>query len=210
MHGPVDWTVVRPRGSVHGTVFCLHGYEANHRFAFNDVHVPQAAHQVGLQVAVAAVDGGADSYWHKRSDGTDALAMLLGDFVPLVRGLVGDLPQALMGWSMGGYGALLAAERARAKFVAVAPASPAIWLTPAATAPGAFDSPADFYANDISDDLGSLRGMAIARAAGPAIPSIWLPAPLSVEWTIPTRPSSDPVPMTRRIGPVPHPTSFGR
>ena len=76
----------------------------------------------------------------------------------------------LMGWSMGGYGALLAAERARAQFVAVAPASPAIWLTPGATAPGAFDSPADFYANDIFDDLGPLRGMAIAVACGTSDP----------------------------------------
>lgn len=170
MHGPVGWSVVKPRGSLHGTIFCLHGYEANHRFAFDDVHVPEAAHQVGLQVAVAAVDGGADSYWHKRSDGTDALAMLLDEFVPLVRGMVGKLPQALMGWSMGGYGALLAAERARAQFAAVAPASPAIWLTPGATAPGAFDSPADFYANDISDDLGHLRGMTIAVACGTSDP----------------------------------------
>jgi S-formylglutathione hydrolase FrmB len=96
--------------------------------------------------------------------------MLLDEFVPLVRGMVGKLPQALMGWSMGGYGALLAAERARAQFAAVAPASPAIWLTPGATAPGAFDSPADFYANDISDDLGHLRGMTIAVACGTSDP----------------------------------------
>jgi alpha-beta hydrolase superfamily lysophospholipase len=170
MHEPVGWTVVRPRGLLHGIVFCLHGYEANHRFAFDDVRVPTAAHQVGLQVAVAAVDGGADSYWHKRSDGTDSLAMLLDEFVPLVRGMVGKLPQALMGWSMGGYGALLAAERAPAKFVAVAPASPAIWLSPGATAPGAFDSPADFDANDIFDDLDALRRMAIAVACGTSDP----------------------------------------
>jgi S-formylglutathione hydrolase FrmB len=170
MHAPVGWTVVRPRGSLHGTIFCLHGYGDNHRFAFDDVHVPEAAHQVGLRVAVAAVDGGVDSYWHKRSDGNDALAMLLDEFVPLVRGMVGKLPQALMGWSMGGYGALLAAERARAQFVAVAPASPAIWLTPGATAPGAFDSPADFYANDVFDDLGPLRGMAVAVACGTSDP----------------------------------------
>jgi pimeloyl-ACP methyl ester carboxylesterase len=170
MHGPVGWTVVKPRGSLHGTVFCLHGYEATHRFAFDDVHVPEAAHQVGLQVAVAAVDGGADSYWHKRSDGTDALAMLLDEFVPLVQRMVGHLPQALMGWSMGGYGALLAAERARTQFAAVAPASPAIWLTPGTTAPGAFDSPADFYANDIFDDLGPLREMAVAVACGTSDP----------------------------------------
>lgn len=88
----------------------------------------------------------------------------------MVRGMVGDLPQALMGWSMGGYGALLAAERARKGFVAVAPASPAIWLTPGATAPGAFDGPADFYANDVFQDLSTLSGMAVAVACGTSDP----------------------------------------
>jgi S-formylglutathione hydrolase FrmB len=96
--------------------------------------------------------------------------MLLEEFVPMVRTMVGDLPQALMGWSMGGYGAFLAAERARNHFVAVAPASPAIWLTPGATAPGAFDSPADFYANDVLNDLSALSGMVIAVACGTSDP----------------------------------------
>lgn len=148
------------------TIFCLHGYHSNHRFAFDAVHVPDAAASVGLRVAVAGVDGGADSYWHRRRNGTDALAMLLEEFVPRVRSMVGDLPQALMGWSMGGYGALLAAERAHGQFEAVAPASPAIWLSPGATAPGALDGPADFYANDVFSDLHVLNGMGVAVACG--------------------------------------------
>lgn len=172
MKGPVNWTVWRPpgKGALQGVIFCLHGYQADHRFAFDSVQVPEAATRVGLRVAVAGVDGGADSYWHRRADGTDALAMLLEEFVPLVQGMVGLLPQALMGWSMGGYGALLAAERARSRFVAVAPASPALWLTPGGTAPGAFDSLADFYANDVFSDLNVLRGMAVAVACGTSDP----------------------------------------
>lgn len=172
MNGPVGWTVSHPPGSqpLEATIFCLHGYHNNHRFAFDAVHVPDAAAFVGLRVAVAAVDGGADSYWHARIDGTDALAMLLEEFVPRVRGMVGDLPQALMGWSMGGYGALLAAERARSQFVAVAPASPAIWLEPRNAAPGAFDSPTEFYANDIFTNLDVLRGMGVAVACGTGDP----------------------------------------
>ena len=176
MHGPVHWTVSHPKGAepLQGTIFCLHGKGTNNgtnqRFAFDAVHVPDAAAYLGLRVAVAGVDGGADSYWHPRHNGTDALAMLLEEFVPMVRTMVGDLPQALMGWSMGGYGALLAAERARNQFVAVAPASPAIWLTPGATAPGAFDNPADFYANNVFDQLSKLTGMAIAVACGTSDP----------------------------------------
>jgi S-formylglutathione hydrolase FrmB len=103
---------------------------------------------------VAAVDGGQDSYWHRRADGTDALAMLIKEFMPLVRDKAGPLPQAIMGWSMGGYGALLAAE----------------WLAPGATAPGAFDSPADFYANDVYTGVSDLRVMKVAVFCGTADP----------------------------------------
>lgn len=176
LHRRVNWTMSRPAGGqpLQGTVFCLHGKGnndgTNQRFAFDAIHLPDAAAYVGLRLAVAGVDGGADSYWHPRQNGTNALAMLLEEFVPLIRSMVGDLPQALMGWSMGGYGALLAAERARHQFVAVAPASPAIWLTPGAAAPGAFDSPADFYANDIFNDLSALNGLAIAVACGTSDP----------------------------------------
>ena len=54
---------------------------------------------------------GRDNYWHKRANGTDAHAMLVDEFVPLLIGRLGALPFALHGYSMGGYGALLAAER---------------------------------------------------------------------------------------------------
>jgi pimeloyl-ACP methyl ester carboxylesterase len=176
MNGPVNWTVSHPAGSqsLQGIIFCLHGKGTNNgtnnRFAFDSVHVRDAAAYVGLRLAVASMDAGADSYWHPRQDGRNPLAMLLEEFVPMVRSMVGDIPKALMGWSMGGYGALLAAERARNEFVAVAPASPAIWLTPGATAPGAFDSPADFYANNVFDDLAVLSGMAVAVACGMSDP----------------------------------------
>src|SRR5258708_38946511 len=111
------------------------------------MRVPEVAASLGISVGVAAVDGGPDSYWHRRADGSDAMAMLLKEFVPLVRARVGPLPQALTGWSMGGYGALLAAERASRQFQAVSVASPALGLAPGAPPPGAFDSPADFPAN---------------------------------------------------------------
>lgn len=172
MPGPVGWALSRPAGvgPVTGLVVCLHGYHDDHHFAFDQVRVPDAAAAAGLRVAVAAVDGGADSYWHKRADGTDAQSMLLDEFVPMVRGVVGRVPAALMGWSMGGYGALLAAERDPGAFVGVAPASPALWLTPGATAPGAFDSRADFFANDVFTGADSLHAMTVAVACGTGDP----------------------------------------
>lgn len=172
MRGSVNWTVSHPAGtgSVEGIVFCLHGYTQDHRFAFDQIHLPDAAASVGLRVAVAAVEGGTDSYWHRRADGTDALSMLLYEFIPKVRAMIGDVPHALMGWSMGGYGALLAAERDPKGFVAVAPASPALWLTPGQTAPGAFDSPTDYYDNDVFTGIDALKGMTIAVACGTGDP----------------------------------------
>ena len=172
MHVCLGWTISRPASGrqPRAIVYCMHAKGGNHQMAFDSIGVPQAAASIGFDVAVAAVDGGPDSYWHKRSNGTDALAMFLHEFVPLVRDRVGELPQALMGWSMGGYGALLAAERARRQFVAVSPASPALWLTPGATAPGDFDSPADFHANDVFTGIGNLTKMTVAVWCGTSDP----------------------------------------
>ena len=122
MKAKLGWTISTPARSPLAVVFCLHGYHNDHQMAFEQLHVPQVAAELELPVVVAAVDGGADSYWHRRADGTDAHAMLMREFIPLVRAKVGPLPQALMGWSMGGYGALLAAERASGQFRAVPPA----------------------------------------------------------------------------------------
>ncbi len=178
----VGWTISVPRTTRTqrplAIVYCLHGYHNDHRMAFDQIPLPQVAAAIGLPVVIAAVDGGQDSFWHRRANGTDALAMLLKEFTPLVRDRVGPLPQAIMGWSMGGYGALLAAERTAEhtagrtvqRFHAVAPASPALWLTPGATAPGAFDSPADFYANDVFTGVNSLRTMKVAVFCGTSDP----------------------------------------
>jgi pimeloyl-ACP methyl ester carboxylesterase len=78
--------------------------------------------------------------------------MLMDDFLPLLRRRFGLDPPAVMDWSMGGYGALLAAERHPRRFRAVAVSSPAIWPTHAQQAsavPDAFDGAADFARNDV-------------------------------------------------------------
>src|SRR5947199_301181 len=55
--------------------------------------------------ALAAVDGGRDTYWHRRADGDDPQAMLLEEFLPMLtkQGLRTD-SFGVTGWSMGGYG----------------------------------------------------------------------------------------------------------
>jgi pimeloyl-ACP methyl ester carboxylesterase len=159
MPSPVKWSMSVPAGSLAGVVYCLHGHDTDHRFAFDHIHLPDFAAAGGAKVAIAAVDGGADSYWHHRADGSDPLAMLFDEFIPLVELRVGSLPRVLLGWSMGGYGALLAAETAPDRFRAVCAASPALWTSPGDSAEGAFDNADDYRRNDVyahTDRLASL------------------------------------------------------
>jgi S-formylglutathione hydrolase FrmB len=126
MPRPVGWSLSLPTGPLSGVVYCLHGHDDDHRFAFDQIHLHDVAAAAGVHIAVAAVDGGADSYWHARADGSDALTMLTDEFVPMIDARTRVSQPALLGWSMGGYGALLAAETAPTRFVVVAAASPAL------------------------------------------------------------------------------------
>jgi len=100
--------------------------------------------------AVVAVDGGG-SYWHKRASGEDAGAMVLNELIPLLDTQSLDTSRvAFMGWSMGGYGALLLGGRlGPARTAAICAVSPALWMSSGAAAPGAFDGADDFSANSV-------------------------------------------------------------
>jgi enterochelin esterase-like enzyme len=116
--------------------------------------------------AVAAVQA-SDTYWHKRAAGDDAMAMLFDEFIPFVRddlGLGG--PLAIMGWSMGGYGALRAAELRPQEFASVCGVSAALWRSYGAGVGDAFDSATDYAANDIYGDAKRLRGVPVRLDCG--------------------------------------------
>jgi enterochelin esterase-like enzyme len=120
--------------------------------------------------AVAAVEGG-ESYWHPRVNGEDRLAMLLDEFVPLCqeRYGLGEQGRAIIGWSMGGYGALLTAETRPELFTAVVAVSPAVWTSyeEMARGPGdAFDDPADFARHDVIAHAGRLAGLRVRVDCG--------------------------------------------
>jgi len=154
-------------------VVCLHGRRGNHRYAFSSIGVHEAVRAAGLPFAVAAVDGGEASYWHgPRRDGTDAGRLVREEFVPLVRERVGrpDLPVALLGWSMGGYGALLAAAREPDRFAGVAAASSALWLRPGDSAAGAFDDAEDSERHDVFELTAELASVPIRIDCGDADP----------------------------------------
>jgi enterochelin esterase-like enzyme len=109
-----------------------------------------AAHESGVApFALAAADGGG-TYWHRRADGDDPGAMLLTEVLPRLAaaGLRTDRV-GVLGWSMGGYGALLLAQRHPERVATVAVSSPAVWSTYRDAAQGAFDSAADFAANRV-------------------------------------------------------------
>lgn len=108
--------------------------------------------------AYVTVDGGRSSYYHRRTDGTDAGAMVLDELLPVLRGMgFATARIALHGFSMGGYGALLLATQRPSLVAAVAVVSPALWDRAADTPAVAFDSAADFAAHDVFTKVAVLQ-----------------------------------------------------
>jgi len=170
---PVDYAIGLPPGHAGSAAsVCLPGRGSDADWVMNGLHAVDFVAAAGLRYAVAAVDGG-QSYWHRRADGEDRMRMLISDFLPLLRSAFGLEPRAIMGWSMGGYGALLAAERHPGRFPAVAVSSAAIWQThaqQAAAVPDAFDGAADFARNDVFAGAGRLARSAVWLSCGAADP----------------------------------------
>ena len=172
MHREVGWAYSVPaKGEPRAIVISLYGKGADQFAPFDSLHLPDAAAHVGAPLSIASADGGGDNYWHKRANGTDAHAMLVDELVPLLTRRLGALPFALHGYSMGGYGALLTAERAALAhgdnfFNGVAASSPALWSAADETAPGAFDSAQDFYANDVFSGVAALRSLRVRLDCG--------------------------------------------
>jgi hypothetical protein len=120
--------------------------------------------------ALAAMDGG-NGYWHPHAT-DDPLGALLDEFVPLLaqRGLDTDRI-AVLGRSMGGYGALLAGLSR--PFAAVVAGSPAIWRSydeARAVNAGAFDSAAEWARYDVFARATELRGRRLRIDCGESDP----------------------------------------
>ena len=150
-----NWAIARPPGQTTALrpVIALHGKgsDAATGMAGGGEQGLAQAVDAGLPpFAVVAVDGGG-SYWHKRASGDDAGAMVLDELIPMLPGLGLDTSRvAFLGWSMGGYGALLLGGRLGSpRTAAICAVSPALWLSAGAAAPGAFDGPGDFSANTV-------------------------------------------------------------
>ncbi len=150
-----NWAIARPPGQTKALrpVIALHGKgsDASTVMAGGVEQGLAQAVNAGLPpFAVVAVDGGG-SYWHKRASGEDSGAMVLGELIPMLGNQNLDTSRvAFLGWSMGGYGALLLGGRlGLGRTAAICAVSPALWMSSGAAAPGAFDGPDDFAANSV-------------------------------------------------------------
>ena len=188
---PVGYTIAYPPGHRPGDelplIVMLHGYGGNHADALAGMSPAQAlALRPGgrplAPVAMVTVDGG-NGYWNPHP-GDDPMAMVVDELIPRCQRLglgtgagagARRAPRrvAAMGISMGGYGALLLAEKYPRLVAAVAAISPAIWTSypqAQAASPGAYASAAAFAAGDAVTRAAALRGRPVRIASGYADP----------------------------------------
>lgn len=167
----VEWALVRPPdvGGELPVVVGLHGHGGSAAALLG------GPWQVGrfLAAAVAAgvppfalvVISTGNGFYHPRPDGEDGGALVTEELLPRLerRGL---LPQGrrigLLGWSMGGYGALrLGGLLGPGRVAAVAASSPGLYLDPAAAHPDGFADPAEYQQYSVMDDQADLDGIAV-------------------------------------------------
>lgn len=167
------WRLAVPEDrSPRGLVVALHGFGGDADAAF-DLGYGDAVATTGL--ALVSVDGG-KGYWHKRRDGTDSGAMVREELIPLALsrcGLSATTRVGLLGWSMGGFGALLlASDLGPERVTGVVAASAALWGTGAETPAAAYDDRADFDHHSIFGRVGRLAGIHVRLDCGRSDPFI--------------------------------------
>lgn len=139
-----SWWISLPPGVDGGVpvVVALHGRDGNAEGLLAAFGLDRFLAASGETFAVAGIDGGADGMWHPRADGQDPLRLVRDAFLPGLesRGLgIGGL----LGWSMGGYGALLVDSLLDRK-VPVCAVSPALFDDFAEVPEGLYDGADDF------------------------------------------------------------------
>jgi S-formylglutathione hydrolase FrmB len=172
------WCLIQPPDARPGlpVVVALHGRGEDHASLLSptfalDVFLAAAVRAGVAPFAIAAADGGS-SYWHPRPDGEDAGAMVVDEFIPLLRRKGLDTDRiGLLGWSMGGYGALrlgglLGADRVGA----VVASSPAIWQDPGAASSAGFDDAKEYERYSVVGHQADLDAIAVRIDCGTGDP----------------------------------------
>jgi enterochelin esterase-like enzyme len=173
------WSLILPPGDRAGSltvVVALHWLGADHRSLtgpklgldrFLAAHVEDG----GTPFAVVAADGGT-TYWHPRPSGEDASRMVTDELLPIVAQRGFDTSRlGLIGWSMGGYGALrlgglLGPERVSAVVVS----SPALWADASDASPAGFADAAEYEHESVFDRQGDLAGVPVRVDVGTGDP----------------------------------------
>lgn len=154
----VGYTLAYPPGHPNGSPLplglYLHADGGNHTSGLGGLPLAEALAGDGLPaLALVAVDGG-NLYWHPHP-GDDPMGMLINEVIPICQRLgLGRNPGAIgtIGISMGGYGAVLLAEKHPQTITAAVAISPAVWTSYAqarAANPGAYTSAREFADNDV-------------------------------------------------------------
>jgi pimeloyl-ACP methyl ester carboxylesterase len=163
--GPIEYGLYLPAGNVVAVLYCLHGRGGSRRDAFDGIGVHRFVAERGLPWGVASLDG-AETFWHQRRNGSNTQRDLVDGLIPFVLTKAPGARAVVIGWSAGGFGALLACLHHPSSFVATVANAPSLWPTFSSATPGAFDDTADFDANDVLRAASQLSGRAVRVDCG--------------------------------------------
>jgi enterochelin esterase-like enzyme len=175
----VGYTIAYPSGHAPGSelplVISLHAYGGNHASRLGGLTLARAlaarTRDGALPPMAAVAVDGSGLYWNAHP-GDNPMAMIVDEVIPRCHRLgLGRAAGSIgaIGISMGGYGALLLAEKHPHLISATAAISPAIWTSyaQARTAnPGAFASAADFSTDDVITHTSALDRTPVWIASG--------------------------------------------
>ena len=172
------WSLIRPRGTTGPLplVVALHGLGQDHATLTGptmglDRFLAATVADGTPPFAIAAVDGGT-SYWHPRPSGEDASAMVVNELLPMLAPHgVGTDRLGLIGWSMGGYGALrLGGLLGSGRVRAVVAASPAIWEDAGDASGSGFEDAAEYEQYTVFGHQDDLAGIEVRIDVGTGDP----------------------------------------
>ncbi len=175
----VGWTVIHPPGSGPGDALpvCLflHGRGGSNTDATGPMELPRflagAVADGVAPFAIASVDGGDATNWHRRADGDDPATMISDELFPFLatQGLAVDRP-AFWGVSLGGTGALHLATLPEFSPAGAVASSPALWKDAGEWQEGAYDDDADFAANSLWNQRDLLESLDLRIDCGESDP----------------------------------------
>jgi enterochelin esterase-like enzyme len=157
----------------------LHGLGANHATLTGpelgiDRFLAAYVEAGGTPFAIVAADGGR-TYWHPRRDGEDASRMVTDELLPLAQDRGLDTSRfGLIGWSMGGYGALgLGGLLGPERVSAIVASSPALWSDPDESSRDGFEDADEYRQHSVFDSQEDLDGIPVRIDIGRGDPFVF-------------------------------------